>query len=116
MSEQTINCPQCGMEIKLTESLAAPLVATVRSEYEKKLREQTKSVAAEQEALSQREAALQVARSEVQKQVDQQVEAKLAAERQGLVKSEAARARQEVQDELDRQPETWQIGMNVLAS
>jgi hypothetical protein len=103
MSEQTINCPQCGMEIKLTESLAAPLVATVRSEYEKKLREQTKSVAAEREALSQREASLQVAKSEVQKQVDQQVEAKLALEKQALVKSEAARARQEVQDELIKQ-------------
>jgi hypothetical protein len=91
------------MEIKLTESLAAPLVARVRSEYEKKLREQAKSVAAEREALSQREAALQVAKSEAQKQVDQQVEAKLAAERQGLVKSEAARARREVHDELVKQ-------------
>jgi hypothetical protein len=103
MSEQTISCPQCGTEIKLTESLAAPLVATVRSEYEKKLREQATSVAEEREALSQREASLRVAKSEVQQQVDQQVEAKLALEKQALVQSEAARARQEVHDELVKQ-------------
>ena len=32
MVEPTITCPECGKEIKLTESLAAPLIAATRRE------------------------------------------------------------------------------------
>lgn len=37
MSEPTIICPNCKTEIKLTESLAAPLLESTRREYEKRL-------------------------------------------------------------------------------
>ena len=37
MTELTINCPNCGKDIKLTESLAAPLVASTRRDYEARL-------------------------------------------------------------------------------
>jgi hypothetical protein len=37
MSEPMIICPSCKMEIKLTESLAAPLIESTRREYEKRL-------------------------------------------------------------------------------
>ena len=37
MSEPIIICPTCKTEIKLTESLAAPLIASTRLEYEKRL-------------------------------------------------------------------------------
>ena len=36
-TEPTIICPNCSTEIKLTESLAAPLIQTVRKEYEAKI-------------------------------------------------------------------------------
>ena len=36
MSEPTVLCPQCRSEIKLTESLAAPLLETVRRQYEQR--------------------------------------------------------------------------------
>ena len=36
-TEPTIICPNCSTEIKLTESLAAPLIQTVRKEYETKI-------------------------------------------------------------------------------
>ena len=32
MTEQTIVCPNCKTEIKLTESLAAPLIEVVRKQ------------------------------------------------------------------------------------
>lgn len=37
MSEPTLSCPKCGHEIKLTESLAAPMVAAVEEKYKKQL-------------------------------------------------------------------------------
>lgn len=43
MSDPTVACPNCNTQIKLTESLAAPLVEAARREYEQKLkREQAK--------------------------------------------------------------------------
>lgn len=37
MPEPTIICPKCKTEIKLTESLAAPLIETTRREFEQRL-------------------------------------------------------------------------------
>ena len=34
MTEPTITCPNCKTEIKLTESLAAPLIAETRRKFE----------------------------------------------------------------------------------
>lgn len=33
LNEPTISCPSCKTEIKLNESLAAPLIAATREEY-----------------------------------------------------------------------------------
>lgn len=37
MTESTIICPNCKTEIKLTESLAAPLIAATRIQFEQQL-------------------------------------------------------------------------------
>lgn len=37
MSEPTITCPKCNSEIKLTESLAAPLIAATRQQFQQRL-------------------------------------------------------------------------------
>ena len=34
MTEPTIICPNCKTELKLTESLAAPLIEATRTQYE----------------------------------------------------------------------------------
>lgn len=39
MIEPIITCPNCSTEIKLTESLAAPIVQATRKEYEAKVAE-----------------------------------------------------------------------------
>ena len=36
-TEPMIVCPSCSTEIKLTESLAAPLIKDVRADYERKM-------------------------------------------------------------------------------
>ena len=37
MTEPMITCPKCQTEIKLTESLAAPIIESIRREYEWRL-------------------------------------------------------------------------------
>ena len=37
MNDATITCPNCKTEIKLTESLAGPLLASTRLQFEKQL-------------------------------------------------------------------------------
>ena len=44
MSEPTIVCPTCKTEIKLTESLAGPLIEAIRQEYELKLKKEANKI------------------------------------------------------------------------
>src|SRR3954468_10396418 len=84
MSEPTITCPNCRTEIKLTESLAAPLIDATRRQYEQQL-ERGKAEAARREA-AMREREAELARG--QEALDEQVAAKLAAERQKIAAQE----------------------------
>jgi hypothetical protein len=45
MNEPTITCPNCKSEIKLTESLAAPLIESTRRQYEEKLTAERQTIA-----------------------------------------------------------------------
>jgi len=49
-NEPTVKCPQCGSEIKLTESLAAPLLEATRREYERALAQKDREVAQRERA------------------------------------------------------------------
>ena len=49
---QSLVCPKCGEAIKLTESLAAPLVAATRAEYERQVASQAKTFEAERLTLN----------------------------------------------------------------
>jgi hypothetical protein len=48
MNEPTITCPNCQTAIPLTESIAAPLVADARRQYEEKLQTERKAIAEEE--------------------------------------------------------------------
>ena len=54
MTEPTIACPHCRSEIKLTESLAAPLLEAIRRDYEQRLEQKDADVA--QREISKRNA------------------------------------------------------------
>ena len=45
MTEPMITCPKCQTEIKLTESLAAPIVESARREYEQRLAQKDADIA-----------------------------------------------------------------------
>lgn len=52
MSEPTVICPKCKSEIKLTESLAAPIVESVRLDYQSRLAQKDADIAKREEALA----------------------------------------------------------------
>jgi len=92
----TIQCPSCRKEIRLTESLAAPLVESARAEFAQRALEQEQAIAAREDALKAQRAAVEAARASL----DEQVAEKLRAERAILVASAQQKARAEMGDEL----------------
>lgn len=89
MNEPVIHCPNCQSEIKLTESLAAPIVAQTRQQFERAL-------AAKDAEVAKREAALKAQQSELaaaKASLDEQVAAKLKTERAAIAEAEAKKAR-----------------------
>jgi hypothetical protein len=55
MSEQMITCPNCRTEIKLTESLAAPLIEATRREYERKIAQKEADVVKREVAIREQQ-------------------------------------------------------------
>ena len=96
MTEPTITCPKCGAEIKLTESLAAPLVAATRLEFEEKIARKDSEVAKREMAIREKEAALKQA----QDSIDEQVAAKLDLQKAVIAAEEARKAKLLVSNEL----------------
>ena len=98
MAEPTIVCPQCKIEIMLTESLAAPLLASIRRDYEQRLAQKDIDIAKRERAVEARAQSLEKAKAEI----DAQVSRKLEQERAHIAAAEAQRARVELTSELDQ--------------
>jgi hypothetical protein len=102
MTEPTITCPSCKTEIKLTESLAAPLIAATRRDFEQRLARKDADVAKREAALHEREEAL----AKAQDAIDDQVAAKVKQERATIAAEEAKKARLALATDLDQQAKT----------
>ena len=98
MAEPTVVCPQCKNEIKLTESLAAPLLETIRRDYEQRLAQKEADMSKRESALSERAAALEKAKAAV----DQQIAQKLQQERLKIAADEAQKAKLAIGNDLDQ--------------
>ena len=96
MLEPVIICPSCHAEIKLTESLAAPLVEATRGEFEKKLRDKESEVARREAVLRQERQEITVAKEQIEKSIAERVQ----AERQAIAVQESKKARLLISDEL----------------
>lgn len=104
----TIPCPRCGEAIRLTETLAAPLVATLRSQYEKKLRSQDRELAARERAMEQRAEELERSRKTLEAEVGERVQARLRQERHILEAEAARQAREQLGEELEQRARDMQ--------
>lgn len=96
MTGPQIVCPNCRTEIKLTEQLAAPLIEETRRSFEKQL-------AAKEADFGRRESVLKKAQDDITQAraaIDEQVAAKLKAERGAVAQAEAVKARVALADEI----------------
>ena len=97
MTEPTIICPNCATEIKLTESLAAPLIQATRQEYELKIEQKEKDVVKRETELKVQQSAIEKA----QKAIDEQVASKLKIERIAIIAEETKKAKLAAASDLD---------------
>jgi hypothetical protein len=97
MTEPTLTCPTCRTEIKLTESLAAPLIADTRIRYETQLAQKEAEIAAREAAIRDQQERVASARQEI----DAEVAARLDEERGKIAVAEALRAKRLVETDLE---------------
>ena len=101
MTEPTITCPHCKSEIKLTESLAAPLIASTRQQFEAQLAQKDSDIAQRESAMRDKEKALTDAKRDLDTQVADQVASQLKTERARVAAEESKKAKAASANELD---------------
>jgi hypothetical protein len=98
MSEPIVTCPKCSHEIKLTESLAAPLIAATRQQYERRMSQKDAEVAEREAAIKSHAAALEKQKAEL----NERIAATLKTERGKIAAEEAAKAKQLIGGEIEQ--------------
>ncbi|WKZ21934.1 MAG: DUF2130 domain-containing protein [Candidatus Brocadiaceae baterium WH-1] len=98
MAEPVINCPKCQVEIKLTESLAAPMIESIRQEYEQRLTRKDADIARRESVLREREQTL----SKAKESMDEQIAEKLQQERVKIITEESRKAKLALTTDLEQ--------------
>ncbi len=93
MTEPTIICPNCKTEIKLTESLAAPLIESTRKQFEQQLIQKDEDIARREQGIRDKEKQIVEATRNLNEQVADQVAVQLKAERARVVAEESKKAK-----------------------
>jgi hypothetical protein len=101
MTEPRIICPKCKTPMKLTESLAAPLIAKTRKQVEQKLAEKEREFA--ERELHMRNSQRELDRS--RKAIDTEIASKLRRAKAAISESEAAKARLALGAEIEQRDE-----------
>jgi hypothetical protein len=101
MTEPTIICPNCKTEIKLTESLAAPLIESTRQQFEQRLAQKDSEISQREQAMRDREKQLAEEKRKLDDQVANQVAEQLKAERARVIAEESRKAKQASAAELE---------------
>ena len=97
MNELVVYCPSCKTDIRLTESIAAPLLDRTRKQFESKLAAKDAEVSKQQTELQKQKLELAKAKASV----DEQITMSLAAERGRIAAEELKKARLAVAGSLE---------------
>ncbi len=102
MTEPTIICPNCKTEIKLTESLAAPLIEATRRQFEEQLAQKDSNIAKREQAMREKEKQLADAKAKLDEQVANQVAEQLAKDRARIAAEESKKAKLAAATDLEQ--------------
>lgn len=102
MAEPTIICPNCKTEIRLTESLAAPLIESTRRQFEQQLAQKDSDIAKREQAMRDKEKQLADAKKQIDRQVADQVAEQLKKDRAEIIAEEARKARLATASDLEQ--------------
>ena len=102
MTEPTIICPKCKTEIKLTESLAAPLIESTRKQFEQQLAQKDSDIAIREQAMCDKEKQLTQAKNKLDEQVANQVEEQLKKDRARITAEETKKAKLAAATDLEQ--------------
>ena len=102
MTEPTIICPKCKTEIKLTESLAAPLIESTRKQYEQELAQKDTDIAKREQGMREKEKQLAEAKIKLDEQVANQVEEQLKKDRARIAAEESKKAKMAAATDLEQ--------------
>ena len=116
MIEPTIICPKCKTEIRLTESLAAPLIEATRQQFEDKLTQKDEEIAQREQVLRDKEKQVLDAKRTLEQQVSDQVAVQLKAERLRVIDEESKKAKQASAAELESKARELSELQEVLKS
>jgi hypothetical protein len=98
-NEPTLHCPNCNHEIRLTESLAAPLIEETRRDFLQQLARKDAEVSQKLDAVRREREQL----AEAREQIEDRVAERLVAERSQIASAEAKKAREATAAELQAQ-------------
>ncbi|PXX12385.1 hypothetical protein C8R27_12539 [Nitrosomonas ureae] len=93
MTEPTITCPNCKTEIKLTESLAAPLIESTRKQFEQRLAQKDSEIILREQAIRDKEKQLTEDKRKLEDQIASQVAEQLKVERVRVIAEESRKAK-----------------------
>lgn len=110
MNEPIISCPNCHTEIKLTESLAAPIIEATRRRYEAMIN-------AKESDMATREAAVRAGQADLEKQkssFEEQIDARIKVEREAISVEEAKKAKLIAANDLEQKSKEISALQEVL--
>ncbi len=118
--DPTIICPECNTEIKLTESLVAPLIQATQKKYEAEIATKEKSFAKREAQLKQQQREIEKDRENIDEQVAEKIkseqkkyEAELATKEKSFAKREVQLKQQQREIEKDRENIDEQVAEKI---
>lgn len=102
MTELMITCPHCNTEIKLTESIAAPLVEATRKQFEQQMAQKDRDINTREQSLRTQESKLHELETQLNEQVANQVEEQLKKDRIKISGEESRKAKQAAAIDLEQ--------------
>jgi hypothetical protein len=114
--DPVITCPSCYAEIKLTESLAGPLIEATKAQYEKQFNQINSEITEREKTLNDLDKKLKIEKQELDKKIEEEVSLKVLEEKIKISIEEKIKAKNEISIELEGKAKELQNLEELLKS